>query len=301
MMRRLLAGASVAVVLLSGCEGSDDEPDAEPRPTQSTSADQPTDPGPVVRCPRDVAEPDPELPDEVPEGATSVRLCDGGADRVTPPVDALTTDVASVVDAVNDQPVVERPCADHQLPTYQLAFGYPDGTRFVVAGRFTGCAELLVGSARRGKAQPPLRTFVDLLLAQRSGVEPPAPVDPADLDCAQQSREWTLPLGDPADMTAAVVCVGRPEDPGQARRVVVPERALETLVASVRSDTGPPRATFGCGGFNLSEPWIVTVTAWGDPFVMTKDCLDYRITDELTWQPRGAANGVLGRLIRRAR
>ena len=77
--------------------------------TSESASESPTgDPGPVVTCPdATLLDPDPALPDEVPEGATSVRLCDGGADKVTPPVDALTTDVASVVSAVNDQRLVD--------------------------------------------------------------------------------------------------------------------------------------------------------------------------------------------------
>ena len=196
-MRRGIATSAVVVLLLAGCDGSGGDPEPEPSaaPSSDTSesasesaSESPTgDPGPVVTCP-DVTllDPDPDLPNEVPEGATSVRLCDGGADKVTPPVDALTTDVASVVSAVNDQPVAKRGCVDRRIPEYNLAFGYPDGTTFTVAGRFTGCAELLVGSARRAKAGPPLETFVESLrdaagdghAAGRRWIRP-------TLDCAQ--------------------------------------------------------------------------------------------------------------------
>jgi hypothetical protein len=309
MMRRLLAAAA-AVVLLAGCDGSPAETGPTPSPpdggasdaTSATATAPPIDQEDAVDCPDDVTEPDPALPDAVPEGATSVRLCDGGADRVTPPVDALVTDVAAVVEKVNGQPAVSRGCADQQLPTYQLAFGYPDGTSFVVAGRFTGCAELLVGSGRRAKAGPPLRAFVDGLLAQRASSTPPdRTADPADLDCAQPQETWTYPLGDPTGLTAAVFCVGRPEQPEQARRSVISAKDLETLVASIRSDSGPPRATFGCGGFDTREPWLVGTNAWGDPITLTKECLDFVITDDLAWKPHGAAFRLVHRLISRAR
>ncbi len=312
MMRRMLAAAA-AVVLLTGCDGSGGE--AGPGPSagdgsSDVSSDATTDPttdvpisqDEAVACPDDVVELDPELPDEVPEGATSVRLCAGGDDEVTPPTDALVTEVAAVVAKVNDLPVVTRGCADRRLPTYQLAFGYPDGSSFVVAGRFTGCAELLVGSGRRAKAGPPLRTFVDSLVAQRATATPPdRAIDPADLDCVQQREEHTWPLADPAGLTVAVMCVGDPESPQQARRREIRAGELETVLASIRTDSGPPRATFGCGAFNPQEPWIVGTNAWGDPITMPKECLDFMITDDRAWKPRDAAAKLVARLIDRAR
>lgn len=304
-MRRVLAAATV-VVLLAGCDEAA-EPDADPRaePSDVVVTSSPTsdavDPGPVVACPRAVVQPDPGLPDEVPEGATSVRLCDGGADRVTPPADALTTDVASAVTAVNDQRSVSRGCVDRQLPTYQLAFGYPDGSRFVVAGRFTGCAELLVGSGRRAKAGPPLRTFVDLLQAQRTTLTPPDRMfGPASLDCAQPEEEWTWPLGDPTGLTVAVLCVGQPERPGAARRATIPPGDLEVLVESMRTDTTEADELFGCPVLPRTQHWIVGANAWGDPITMTRTCLGLGFGPDREWRPRGEAREIVRRLVENA-
>ena len=311
MMRRMLAAAA-AVVLLAGCDGSGGEADPSPSAgdgSSDVSSDATTDPttdapisqGEAVPCPDDLVEIDPELPDEVPEGATSVRLCADGDDEVTPPTDALVTEVAAVVAKVNDQPVVTRGCADRRLPTYQLAFGYPDGSTFVVAGRFTGCAELLVGSGRRAKAGPPLRTFVDSLVAQRATATPPdRATDPADLDCAQQREEHTWPLADPAGLTAAVMCVGDPDSPQGARRTEIRASELETVLTSIRTDTGPPRDTLGCGPITPTRPWIVGTNAWGDPITLVEECIDFLITDDFAWKPRGAAAKLVNRLIDRA-
>jgi|GEM_PF-5595213 len=312
MMRRMLAAAA-AVVLLAGCDGSGGGADPDPSAgdassdvsdtaaTDATTTTAPIGQDEAVACPEEVVEPDPALPDAVPDGATSVRLCAGGDDEVSPPKDALVTDVTAVVAKVNEQRVESRGCADRRLPTYQLAFGYPDGSRFVVAGRFTGCGELLVGSARRAGAGPPLRAFVDLLVAQRESATPPAgAADPADLDCAQTRAEHTWPLGDPAGLTAAVMCVGDPDRPEEARRTEIRAAELETLRASIRTDSGRPRVTFGCG-FNPGEPWIAGTNAWGDPITMPKECLDFTITEELAWKPRGPAFRLLNRLIDRAR
>lgn len=318
MMRRLLATAA-AVVLLAGCDGGSGEPGPDPSTsdggtsTSTDGTDAPTSDPPstppisqdeAVTCPRALAQPDPALPAEVPEGATSVRLCAGGAsgvNHVTPPVDALTVDVAAVVGAVNEQRLVERPrCADLQLPTYQLAFGYPDGSRFVVAGRFTGCAELLVGSGRRAQAGPPLRTFLERLVGQRATTTPPdQTVRPADLDCEQPREQRTYPLGDPTGLTVAVLCVGLPERPEQARRVTIPADDLTTLVASMRTDTGPVE-TLGCA-YDPVVPWIVGANAWGDPITMTKECFGFLITEELEWLPRRDERRIIQQLVDQAR
>ncbi|KAA1427266.1 hypothetical protein [Nocardioides antri] len=300
MMRRVLAAATV-VVVLAGCDGSA-EPDTEPSDAVVTSSptSEAVDPGPVVECPRAVAEPDPQLPDEVPDGATSVRLCDGGADEVTPPLDALTTDVASVASAINDQPLVSRACADRQLPTYQLAFGYPDGSRFVVAGRFTRCGELLVGSGRRAKAGPPLRTFLDLLQAQRSTTTPPDRMfGPDSLDCAQPQQEWTWPLGDPAELTVAVLCVGQPDRPGEARRATIPPDDLATLVASMERHTASTADVFTCP-VPRTEHWIVGANAWGDPITLPHGCLGPTIRPGRDWRPRGEAREIVRKLVKNA-
>jgi len=313
MIRRVLATAA-AVLLLAGCDdGSPAAPDPSPSAsagdTTSEATDDATSTAPVgqdeaVACPHDIVEPDPDLPDAVPEGATSVRLCAGGAsgvNQVTPPVDALTTDVDTVVRAVNDQRLVDRPrCADLQLPTYQLAFGYPDGSRFVIAGRFTGCAELLVGSGRRAQAGPPLRAFVEHLVAQRSTATPPnQAVEPADLDCTQPREQRTFPLGDPTGLTVAVLCVGLPQRPERARRVAIPAEELTALAASMEADTGPVE-TFGCA-YDPVVPWIVGINAWGDPITLTKECFGFLIADDLEWLPRAPERRIIKRLVKQAR
>ena len=313
MIRRLLATAAV-VVLVAGCDGSGGDPDPEPSAAASSDASEtasesasgsPTgDPGPVVTCPDEtLLDPDPALPDAVPEGATSVRLCDGGADKVTAPVDALTTDVASVVSAVNDQELVDRRCVDLRIPEYQLAFGYPDGTTFTVAGRFTRCAELLVGSARRARAGPALETFVDGLRDQRSTATPPAlKVKPADLDCAQPESFLPTQVAVPTDLAVAVLCVGPTQDPGRARRVTIPPDDLAILAESMGVDTISSEGMF-CPAY-ITGRWIVGASAWGDPITMPQGCLGPVIgvgDDSLNWAPRGQARAIYKQLIQQAR
>jgi hypothetical protein len=310
MMRRLVA-ATAAVVLLAGCEGSADHPDSGPDPSTSaasgsSSSTSPSEPletgldtGPVVECPRSTQKIDPALPDAVPEGATSVRLCDGGADKVTPPADALTTDVASVVAAVNGQPLARKGCVDLRIPEYQLAFGYPDGSRFVVAGRFTRCAELLVGSARRAKAGPPLQTFVESLRAQRSTATPPEQgVVAADLDCAQPETYLPSEVALPTDLAVAVLCVGELHRPGGAGRVTITPEDLAILVSSMGSDTVDTEGMF-CPAA-VRGRWIVGASAWGDPITMPQGCAGPNLEGSVDWVPRDQARGILRRLTEEA-
>jgi len=312
MMRRGIATTAVVVLLLAGCDGSGGDSESDPsaapsRDTNGSASGSPTvDPGPIVTCPdATLLDPDPALPDAVPEGATSVRLCDGGADKVPPPVDALTTDVEPVVTAVNDQRLVDRGCVDRRIPEYNLAFGYPDGTTFTVAGRFTGCAELLVGSARRAKARPPLVTFVERLRDQRSTVTPPTQtVKPADLDCAQPENYTPAHVALSTDLAIAVLCIGPTQSPGRARRVTIPPDDLAILVESMRVDTFSAEGMF-CPAY-VTGRWIVGASAWGDPITLPQGCggLTFVVGEGegyLNWAPRGQARAILKQLTNEAR
>lgn len=310
-MIRWVLVAVLGLAPLTACDGSGDVSDAKPSPSAASSATEsesgsatPTDPGPVVECPTNIVlDPDPALPDAVPDGATSVRLCAAAPGEVSPPVDALTTNVTGVVQAVNDQMVVTRGCADRQLPVYQLAFGYPDGTDFVVTGRFTGCGELLVGSTRRAHAQPALDRFVRLLSTQRATSSPPAgaAVDPGDLSCKQPSQHWTRELGDPTGLTVAILCFGNWREPGpRTRRVVIGARDLATLVRSMRTDTVPPDE-FSCPYYSPIDFWIVGANAWGDPITMDRGCNGHTLSSGREWKPRGEARRLVEHLIDRAR
>ncbi len=310
MIRRLLATTVLGAVVLAGCDGSTDQPEADPSApstgtdeTSSTVTGTPTDPGPVVECPDDIVEADPALPDAVPEGATSVRLCGAAPGKFTPPVDAYTLDVAAVTEAVNKQRLVVRPCADRQLPTYQLAFGYPDGSRFVVAGRFTSCAELLVGSGRRARAGPPLHKFIDLLLAQRATATPPEQTTvPADLKCGQPTADAVFPLGEPTGLTVAVLCVGQPEQPDRARRVTIPGADLATLVQSMRRHTTWASDIFACSVFPpRTDHWIVGADAWGDPITMRRLCRGLHYGPDREWRPDRESRAIVARLVAEAR
>lgn len=309
----------IVAALLAGCDGSGDVSDAKPSPSatsgvtdSASSSSSPTDPGPLVECPKDIVlDPDPALPDAVPEGATSVRLCAADPGAVSPPLDALTTNVTAVVQSVNDQKVATRGCADHQLPAYQLAFGYPDGTSFVVSGRFTLCAELLVGSARRAHAHPPLDRFIEVLRQQRETASPPS--KPADLDrigCAQPPATWTTDpqlqdsprLARPVDLTVAALCFGDLDDTRHARRTDISPHDLAILLKSMRTDTVRVGGdVLGCHVPLQPEYWIVGANVWHDPITMQYGCFGLPLGGGRDWVPRGGAKKIVHRLIHQAR
>ncbi len=240
---------------------------------QREAGDDPSDTQPtadVVACPDgptfdydgidDVQE---GLPDAVPEGATSVRLCAGGGIPGAEPLDALTTDVATLVDTVNSLPDgVRGACTDELGPGYRLAFGYPDGTRFLVVGRFYGCANVVVGSGYRDDPQVPLDTFIELLRAQRTNLTPPGLKTTARaLDCGQSSTHPTQAIADPNEMVAAMLCIGR-------TGLRIPDEDLPALIEDLRTH----QDTQTTGACRAQPTRIVGVTQWGDMFSLHSEC-----------------------------
>ncbi|MEZ0579475.1 hypothetical protein [Nocardioides sp. MH1] len=307
MTSRWLPAALLAVALaLAGCD------DASPGAERSPSPAAPADPT-VVTCPEAPAigsipsdRPDPDLPDHVPAGATSVRLCPGG-DKYTAvlsPYDALTTHVSALVRAVNRQPSVDRPrCVRQWVPTYRMAFGYPDGSRFLVSGSMSSCYRLVAGSGWRTDSSPPLRTFVHRLLDQRATADPPGPDRrAAQLSCGEQHQYgYTWPLGRATDLAVAVLCFGEPNHPRRARRAAIPAKDLAVLLDSMRTDTFSVAGLLGCPPGPRREYWLVGESAWRDPIAVTDHCEALAVGGSREWEPRGRARRIVERLVSAAR
>ena len=148
------AAAVLTATLASGGGGKDDDKAA-------------TDPAAAVQCPPAEVEggvieeaaidrPDPDAPEAVPEGATSARICAGpGVSQASAVPDQPVSDVAAMVDAVNGLERTGPPeiCTSDFGPGYRIAFGYDDGTRFVVSLKLYGCNEVVVGSGYRADAR----------------------------------------------------------------------------------------------------------------------------------------------------
>jgi hypothetical protein len=164
----VIAGAAALTAALAGGDGG------------GSGEGQVADPPPVVTCPPAKAKdgvvqaspidaPDPSLPDAVPTGATSARLCQGAGTTFQVPADALVTDVGDLAAAVNGLEATEAPdvCTMDLGPGFRIAFGYGDGSTFVVSGQLYGCHTLTVGSGYRADPEAAQSEFESLLQAQR--------------------------------------------------------------------------------------------------------------------------------------
>ncbi len=168
------AVAAAAVLTVTLTSGGDDPDDAV-----DIASDGPAF---VVDCPPIKLEkggtaegsaidaPDPAAPSTVPEGATSARLCQGPGTTFDVPADALVTGVDDLVAAVNDLEVTGEPevCTMDLGPGYRIAFGYDDGSSFVISGQLYGCHTLVVGSTYRADPEAAQAAFLELLEAQQA-------------------------------------------------------------------------------------------------------------------------------------
>jgi len=270
----------------------EDQQAEQPRETKPTS----TGAGPVT-CPDapsfdydGIDDVQGDLPGAVPDGATSVRLCAGGGNPGIPPADALVTEVSTLVDVVNALPVQgNQACTDELGPGYRLAFGYPDGSRFVVVGRFYGCDNVVVGSVYRDDPQVPLDTFIELLRAQRATQTPPDGPGGA-LTCDGYGHP-TEALADAADLVAAQLCVGG--DKGTPTAVPIPEPDLAALVEDIKANAVRNGGVLRC---YRPAPSISGITAWGDRLTMSLQCNAYVLPEGRVWTPTEASQAIIDRI-----
>lgn len=249
-----VVAAAVAVPAALSGTGDREGPVAAPSPTATEAAVE-------VSCPPQDEKP--TGPGTLPEGATTVRLCQGPGMPFQAPADALTTDVDDLVELVNAQPEGERNpmCTMDLGPGYQLVFGYPDGEQRAVTGELYGCHELRVGSVARTNPEAPYRQFIRSLREQRSSQELPA--DAAVLqDCPADVPEGS-PVARTDEMVVATLCVG---DPAASRNewtaVPVPEEDLAVLL----TDRAPV-------SYDPDAPTLLLIgsTAWGDRTIFYLD------------------------------
>lgn len=156
---------------------------------------------------------------DLPDGASSVRLCPG------PPIVAqdgtihdvgiqapelLTTRVDEVVDAVNDLGPVpdEVACPADGGSRLTYWFSYPDGDARAVTFENFGCEHLLVGQdMQRADGNRVAQVHTEALLSQRSAMSPPQ-VPAKAPDCrGVHARPGTVLPHQPVDLAAASFCV----------------------------------------------------------------------------------------------
>lgn len=253
------------------------------------AADEPPSPFDVAACP---AEPVDALtqvgPDHVPDGAVSVRLCDGGAVSIDVPQDALVTDVDEVAAAINELEIADpgRMCTADLGPGYQLVFDFADGTSVVAAGQLYSCRDVITNGVERTGADVPLERFIELLRKQREDLEPPAPVDTSGIDCASTAGTTSAPtVGRPEDLVVASYCYEF--DYEQWSEVEIPTEDLQVLVADLTGRTDGERASISCAIGDAPATKIVGVSAWADAVQFGTACDDLNRLEMAgaTWSP----------------
>lgn len=158
-----VAAILVLVTLFAAPDDDGDEQARDGVPSESVAPPE-CPPAPAEGESDPIDEIDPEAPDAVPGGATSVRLCQGPGTELTDAGTLLTDDVDDVVAVINGLETTGEPelCTADIGPGFRMVFGYPDGTTFIVSGKTYGCHELVVGSSYRVPATEPLELFRQL-------------------------------------------------------------------------------------------------------------------------------------------
>ena len=212
---------------------------------------------------------------DLPEGATSVRLCPGkpiitfdgrydvaGIQGTEP----LTTDVAAVADAFNALPAApaEQYCTADGGPRQTYWFTYRDDRVAAVVFERFGCRAVLTGEQRpREEGNRLAVAYSDALLAQRAEAEPP------DLDLAQPgcralttTPTTTLPVA-LADVVRATVCLSA--GTWRVEEVPLGSAELERFLAAVEDAPATSLEEAPCrddGSIRFTT--FMVVTRWGD-------------------------------------
>lgn len=302
----LVGGAAAAVVAVAVVTASLGGGPADRSAVDAPVAAEDCPPAPAgVRDPDYFDEPREGVPEAVPQGATSARLCAGNGHRLEVPPEALAVGVDRLVDAVNGLPPAEDGliCTAQLGYGYRIVFGYPDGSRYHVSGALYGCGLVVVGPAERRGADELLREYAALLREQRAGTEPPSlPSDRTTVDCGGEAR--AAAVARPHELELAVLCVRRADG---TQRAEVAAAELAVLRSDLRGDL--PRVPFrSCP--DAPQLSLVGLTAAGERVALPSVCGTWQLSVPdpwstsgwpRSWSPGPAAREVLDDLVARAR
>lgn len=244
--------------------------------------------------------------EEVPAGALLARVCPtgiGGSAVWSPPLDALTTNVDSLVATVNAlPPQTEEFCQGSGGIGYALTLQYDDGGLVTIRGDTSGCSEVVLGDTVRAGATNLLETYFDLLRAQRRQESPPAQVAPAS--CPEVSDE---PFVSPMAMTkmpefsVAMVCAETIA--GRRLAAELTSRQVAVVKADLAERSLPQGATQprrDCT-FPARQVFILGSNVWGDRRALFGTCSDgaglefaYDVADQpMIWRPSARVERLL--------
>ncbi|WP_183099081.1 hypothetical protein [Nocardioides pelophilus] len=276
------------------------------------------DPAPPVACPpaeakdgvvqgSEIDQPDPDAPDSVPEGATSARLCQGPGTTFRAPDDALTTGVDDLVAAINALEPTGEPevCTMDLGPGFRIAFGYDDGSAFVVSGQLYGCHTLVVGSGYRSDPEAAQAAFLTALEGQQPGQESTETTTDAEgLACPDDgSYSYSEPAGGPSldevlgDLETAILCV--PDGTGAQVSAAIEPADLALLVEDMA--THQSNSVLRCA-LPPPYPTIVAEDSVGTRVVLFSECGTgfWRLPNGMAWMPGKDAVAILDRLVSEA-
>jgi len=291
----LAACAAVATVSMGGLALLRDDVHTGPGPTEQTTTTKQALPS--LDCPADRFIDSDSGPGRVAQGAVEARLCGGndGPFGALAPLDTIRTGLDSLVDSVNQQPEGFQPCLGGVGPTYLLLLQYPDSTVRRVVLSFSGCGSIRVGRLTRIDPQGPFDEFMRLVAERRRTAEPPrVQTTPT---CSSMNSSM-LPIADPGEMVAALLCLSYDEG-ATTTRVQVPTGDLETILDGWRDGPKTPEEKGpGCGP--TTPTWVLSgVNRWGDQLQITAEC--DRPTNGQDWVTLPpAARDAVDRLITQA-
>lgn len=291
----VVGGVAASVLLVAGVVAvlGDDAPEGG-----EVANDGPVSPYDAPACPASPVDTRTQTgPGDVPDGATSARLCGGAGNPIEVPVDALVTGVDELAAAVNalEPASGSLACTMDLGPGYQLVFAYPDGATTVASGELYGCRTVAVDGVARTGADEPWAKFIELLRAQRTELKPAEP-DPSQIGCANSPAAPTL--GRPQDLAVAALCVG------ESTPVLITDGELDLLLGDMAANTTKNAGYVDCAS-SPPYPRIVGLSAWGDRVEVPSSCGDSWFTvDDATnsvWQPGPKAAPIIERLVGEAR
>lgn len=289
------AAAVLTAVLASGGGDPDRDEDVAGDPAATAVACPPIKVRDGQAVGSAIDEPDPDAPEAVPEGATSARLCQGPGMTFQAPGDALVTDVDELVAAVNDLEPAEAPgvCTMDLGPGYRIAFGYDDGSTFVVSGQLYGCRTLVVGSGYRADPEAAQAAFL-ALLEEQGGAEEPSQIEPGDLTCEEPATATAAAV---EDLTTAILCIT--DDRGSSS-APIDAADLDLLVDDIATHqtTGVLRCAAAA-----PYPFIVGADDSGNRVTIPSECATswWRLPNGMAWTPSEEATAILDRLVSEAR
>ncbi|WP_340537853.1 hypothetical protein [Nocardioides sp. GXZ039] len=216
----------------------------------------------------------------LPTGATSARLCPVDAEGgFAAPVDALVSDVDSIVGAIEALPRYDQnqPCTMEWEPSYWLILGYPDGTTRQVEGSLAGCEVLQGAGPARTGAEGVWDRYLQLLGDQRASTTPPPAPDAVDCP-ASKDFSASSPLATPLQSVHAVLRWRDTDGSSSWSCAQIPDDDLAVILASLAD----PANTIRPGRLDCEQVLqfeIVGVNRWGDLGSMLGDCGAFMVGD----------------------